>query len=382
MAGKRIISEEQLSEVTASDKQSEIPSPSVKGDAHRGADKSGSGETYSTTTKSEVLSKIMSQLSSFNKDQLSDVFAGLYTVPGDAHRAADNTSGEKSQLSLSPSGAKGGDTGSVHPTMNSSSGSGERSTIRTSPTAVGSFKEDVDEIFAGEELSEDLRNKATVVFEAAINARLISEVARLEEEFEAKLEDLVEEVRQEAIDNVDKYLSYVAEEWVEENKLTIDNAIKVDMAEQFMSGLKDLFESNYVQIPDEAELDVVSEMSEAIEELESALNEKTEELINLKKMNEELSVNLHFESLSEGLAETQVEKLRTLCEGISYDSAEEFMEKASIIKESYFHSKAKSSDDSLLNEEVEYEGNETPTNVAGPMKDYLAVASRLSKTSI
>lgn len=382
MAGKRIISEEQLSEVTASDKQSEIPSPSVKGDTHRGADKSGSGETYSTTTKSEVLSKIMSQLSSFNKDQLSDVFAGLYTVPGDAHRAADKTAGESGQVSISSSAVKGGSSGDVHPTMSSSSGSGEHSQIRTSPTAVGSFKEDVDEIFAGEELSEELRNKATVVFEAAINARLISEVARLEEEFEAKLEDLVEEVRQEAIDNVDKYLSYVAEEWVEENKLTIDNAIKVDMAEQFMSGLKDLFESNYVQIPDEAELDVMSEMSEAIEELESELNEKTEELITLKKLNEELSVNLYFESLSEGLAETQVEKLRTLCEGISYDSAEEFVEKASIIRESYFPSKAKSSDDSLLNEEVEYEGNETPNNVGGPMKDYLAVASRLSKTSI
>lgn len=382
MAGKRIISEEQLSEVTASDKQSEIPSPHVAGDTHRGADKSGSGETYSTATKSEVLSKIMSQLSSLNKDQLKDVFSGLYDVPGDAHRGADNTAGEKSQLSLSSSSVKGGSAGDVHPTRSSSTGSGEHGQIRLSPTSVGSFKEDVDEIFAGEELSEELRNKATVVFEAAINARLVSEVARIEEEFEAKLEDLVEEVRQEAIDNVDKYLSYVAEEWIAENKLTIDNAIKVDMAEQFMSGLKDLFESNYVQIPDEAELDVMSEMTETIEELESALNEKTEELIALKNLNEELSVSLYFETLSEGLAETQIEKLRTLCEGISYDNVEEFVEKASIIKESYFPSKTKSSDDSLLNEEVEYEGNETPTNVSGPMKHYLEVASRLSKTSI
>lgn len=382
MAGKKIISEEQLSEVTASDKQSEIPSPHTSGDAHRGADKSGSGETYSTTTKSEVLSKIMSQLSSFNKDQLNDVFTGLYTVPGDAHRAADNRSGEKTVLSISPSTAKGGDTGPVNPTRSSSTGSGEHSQIRTSPTSVGSFKEDVDEIFEGEELSEELKNKATVIFEAAINARLISEVARLEEEFEAKLEESVEEIRQEVVDNVDKYLSYVAEEWVAENKLVIDNAIKVDMAEQFMSGLKDLFESNYVQIPDEAELDVVAEMSEAIQELETDLNEKTEELIALKKLNEELAVTLHFESLSEGLIETQVEKLRTLCEGISYNNADEFLEKASIIKESYFSSKVKSNDDTLLNEEIEYEGSETPTNISGPMKHYLETTSRLSKTSI
>jgi hypothetical protein len=324
----------------------------------------------------------MSQLSSFNKDQLNDVFTGLYTVPGDAHRGADNLGGEKSMVSTSPSAAKGGDTGPVTPTRSSSSGSGEQAQVKTSPTTVGSFKEDVEEIFAGEELSENLRNKATVVFEAAINARLISEVARLEEEFEAKLEESLEEIRQEVVDNVDKYLSYVAEEWVAENQLSIDSAIKVDMAEQFMSQLKDLFESNYVQIPDEAELDVVTEMSEALEELEVALNEKTEELIALKNMNEELSVSLYFETLSEGLAETQVEKLRTLCEGIEYDNVKEFVEKASIVKESYFPSKTKSSDDSFLNEEIEYEGTETPTNVSGQMKHYLETTSRLSKTSI
>jgi hypothetical protein len=370
----------ELLEFNASDGQSVTAEPHIGGSAARGADKGGGESSYSFSTKSEVLSAIMSQIAGLDKENLADVFKGLQHASGSAARAADKHGGEGAALRLSPSevNLKIGTT-YAHPTMSSKTGKGEQP-LRISPTDAHSYKEDVEEIFAGDELSEEIRDKAVIVFEAAINARLVSEVARLEEAFEEKLDEAIEEVRTEITENIDKYLSYAVKEWVEENTLAIDSGLKVEMADEFILGLKSLFESNYIAIPED-KIDVVAEMSEEVEYLKKKLNEKTTKIVKLKEEKQVLKAEKIFTKMTEGLTKTNVEKLRTLSEGLSFDNAEDYKKKFGLVKETYFPTKKTSAAVSTLTEEVDLDdSDETPAS--GPMAAYINAASRLSKTNI
>jgi hypothetical protein len=384
MAGKKNISAETLDEVTASDGISHTADPYASGDSSRSADKSGGESSYSSSTKSEVLSAIMNHIGGLDKGALGNIYKGLQGASGSATRAADKSGGEGSQLRISVSdadpvtGAKLANAGGSAPTTyNTSTGKGERGQIRTSSTSVVA-KEDVEEIFGGDELSEELKEKATVVFEAAISARLVSEVARLEEEFETRLEESVESIRGEIVENVDKYLSYAVEQWIEENQVAIDTGLKNEMAEEFMSGLKSLFEANYIDIP-ETKVDVVAEMVEKIEELELRLNEEIEKNISLQETTEVLQVEEIFSTVAEGLAKTQAEKLRELAEGVSYQTVEEFEKKINIIKETYFPSSSSKSTSTTLTEEVGYSDEEASDSTTGPMAAYIQAVSRQVK---
>lgn len=373
-----------LHEVTASDGISHTADPYNSGDSSRSADHSGGESSYNDSTKSEVLSAIMNHIGGLDKNALHNVFKGLQGASGSSARAADQRGGEGALIKTSSTavdpvtGAKLANAGGSAPTThNTHTGQGETGQIRTSPTAANpTYKEDVEEIFAGEELSEHLMEKATVVFEAAINARLVSEVARLEEEFEERLEESVESIREELVQNIDKYLSYAVEEWVEENQVAIDSGLKNEMAEEFISGLKDLFEANYVNIP-ETQVDVVAEMVEKIEELEARLNEEIEKNISLEESTKVLQVEDAFNTITEGLAKTQVEKLRVLAEGVSYDSADEFERKVNIIKETYFPSSPRNSTTTMLNEEIELDEETFVEN--GPMSVYMKAISKQVK---
>lgn len=392
MAGKKLINESPGSKSSDGIGHSADPTATGNGPAQRGADTSfGSEETYAMTTKSGVLNAIMSKYADLSKDALHDVYKGLNSPNNSGWRGADTKSGENGQLHQSPSEAKpittGADgaaanAGKDAPTngapKNSRPGAGENSLIYTSPTAVKPVhaKEDIEDIFAGEELTEELKEKAIVVFEAAINARLISEVARLEEEAEVRLEETIENIRIEMTENVDKYLSYAVEQWVEENAVAIDTGLRNEMAEEFILGLKNIFEANYIEIP-ESKVDVVSEMVEKIEELETRLNEEIEKNLALQESNTSLEVNEIFESLSEDLAKTQVEKLRVLAEGITYSSPEEYTKKVNIIKETYFKPASSASVETMLNEEIDLENDEVqPT---GPMAVYMNTVSKTVK---
>lgn len=372
----------ELLEFNASDGQSVTAEPHIGGSSARGADKGGGESSYSFSTKSEVLSAIMSQIAGLDREHLADVFKGLQHASGSSARAADKQGGESAAaLRLSPTEAnpKIG-TAYAHPTMSSQTGKGESHPLRISPTDAHSYREDVEEIFAGDELSEEIRDKAVIVFEAAINARLVSEVARLEEAFEEKLDEAIEEVRTEITENIDKYLSYAVKEWVEENTIAIDSGLKVEMADEFMLGLKSLFESNYIAIPED-KIDVVAEMSEEVEYLKKKLNEKTAKIVKLKEEKQVLKAEKIFTRMTEGLTKTDVEKLRTLSEGLSFDDAKDYKKKFGVVKETYFPTKKTSAAVSTLTEEVDLDdSDETPAS--GPMAAYMNAASRLSKTNI
>jgi hypothetical protein len=254
--------------------------------------------------------------------------------------------------------------------------------------SMPSIKEDLALLFGGaDDLSEDFRTKTEALFEAAVSTRVAMEVAKIEEAFETKeaeiaehfeisLEESVQEIKNEMVENVDAYLNYAVAEWIAENKLAIESNIKSQIAESFMTSLKGVFEEHYVNIPDD-QVDVVESMATELEELKAQVNEMTEKNLELSKVVNEKQVDEVTSSLSEGMTDTQKDKLKKLTEAISYSDVEEFRKKVAIIKETYFPSKSevKVIQDQLLSESVE-EPEKAPAIDPG-MQMYV---SSLSKT--
>ena len=196
-------------------------------------------------------------------------------------------------------------------------------------------KEDVDALVEGEDLSEDFKEKAAAIFEAAVKSKTREEIARLYQatvdEFDAKLE----EEKDEMTDKVDTYLNYVVEEWTKENELAIERGLKGEIAEDFISGLKQLFEDHYIDIPDE-KYDVLGAQSDKIAELEEKVNEVLEQNIALKDKNGELVREHVVAEVSEDLTDTEVEKFQALVQDVDFSDEESFRAKLDTIKENYF----------------------------------------------
>ena len=220
-------------------------------------------------------------------------------------------------------------------------------------------EEDMNALFSGEELSEEFQNKAKTIFEAAIN----SKVAKIQEEIEAENEkrivEEITEVKEALVERVDSYLEYVADEWLKDNKLSVEHGLKSEMTESFLTGMKTLFEEHYVSIPEE-KYDVVENMVDKLDEMETKLNEQIERNVGLNKRLAESTADVIVSEVSEGLAATQKEKLASLAESVEFKSEESYREKLETLKESYFgQSVQKQTSETVLNEEtqaVEYTG--------------------------
>ena len=197
------------------------------------------------------------------------------------------------------------------------------------------MKEAVDEMFANDDLSEEFKEKATVVFEAAIASKLTEEVAKLEEEFEAKLDEQAKVAVDDLVEKVDSYLDYVVEQWMEANELAIEKGIRSEIAESFIDGLRELFVEHSINIP-EADVDVLADITEQLEETESALNEEKTKTIELRKELDESKRQDAFDTIAEGLTDTQTEKLASLSEGLEFGNLDDFTRKVEIVKENYF----------------------------------------------
>ena len=197
------------------------------------------------------------------------------------------------------------------------------------------MQEHIGAMFEGEDLSEDFKNKAIAVFEAAINERYDAIVSQLEEAYEQTIAENTEKILDELSGRVNDYISYIAEEWVKENRLVLESGIKVEIAENFLNGMKGIFEENFIQVPEE-KIDLMDELSDENEELRDEVNNQVNENMELRKEILALRCDDIFESYCDGLADTQVEKLRTLAEGIEFDSEELFEDKLAVLKESYF----------------------------------------------
>ena len=197
------------------------------------------------------------------------------------------------------------------------------------------FTEDVDALVAGEELSEEFRQRATTIFEAAVTARVNDEVKAITEAFESTLAEEVEGIKTELAEKVDSYLSYVAETWMKENALQVEHGIKNEIAESFFNGLKDLFIEHNMSVPEE-KFNMLDGMVGELDEMEAKLNEQIDANVQLNK---QLGSYIKMEIVNEcaaGLAETQKEKLASLAEGVEFETEEDFRNKVATIKESYF----------------------------------------------
>lgn len=199
----------------------------------------------------------------------------------------------------------------------------------------GAVKESVEEMFEGQDLSEEFKERASVVFESVVNSTINEELERLEEEFDERLEEQTTIAVNELIENVDMYLDNVVETWMEENEVAIESGIKTEMAESFMAGLFNLYTEHNINVPEESE-DVLEEMSKTIDELEGRLDETINENIEMSRELEEAYKSDVYDEVCEGLTETQAEKLVKLSEAIDFEDRETFEEKVNIIKENYF----------------------------------------------
>ena len=230
-------------------------------------------------------------------------------------------------------------------------------------------EEDVNALLGGEELSEEFREKAKVIFEAALNSKVKEIQEALEVQYAEKLAEEKEGLKDVLTERVDAYLEYVCEEWMTENELAIDHGLKTEMTESFLEGMKGLFEEHYVTIPED-KYDVLESMVEKLDEMETKLNEQIDKNIDLNKRLAESTADSILDQISEGLAVTQKEKLASLAESVEFESETEYREKLETLKESYFSSNTpapKVAQQQTLSEGVDT----TEAPVTGSMDAYL-----------
>jgi hypothetical protein len=240
---------------------------------------------------------------------------------------------------------------------------------------LNAVKEDIDEVFAGEDLTEEAKEKFSTIFEAAVSARVSIEEARLEEAFEARLDEEVEEIKEEITTKIDQYLDYVVESWMEDNKLAVESTLRADIAENFMEGLYNLFAESYITVPEE-KLDVVGELKAQIEELETKFDESVNKQLELQSVIDEATMEATFDEVTEGLAATQVEKLRTLAEGIEFTDSESYVKKLNILKGKYFSEKKEVNTGVITEEASEGLNEEAKPAATGEMANYVSAISR------
>lgn len=258
------------------------------------------------------------------------------------------------------------------------------------PMPTLGVKEEVEEMFGGTEaLSEEFKERAEVVFEAALNTRLTLETVRIEEEFAAKeealreelettLEEKTTEIFEELVEKMNQYMDYSINEWKEENTIALEAGLRSEIAEDFLNGLHNLFTEHYITVP-ETELDIVAEMKERMDSLESKLNESVDENVTLKADLLEARRVQILDELAEGLTLSQSEKLRTLSENVVCEDAEVFGRKMNMIKENYFNTTKATTSTGIITEEAEPAADGVDVEPTGAMAAYIKTAVKGAK---
>ena len=237
--------------------------------------------------------------------------------------------------------------------------------------------EDVAALTNGEDLSEEFKTKAATIFEAAVITRVKAEVTKLQEEFDNQLAEQVEEIKEGLVEKVDGYLNYVVEQWIAQNEIALESGMKSEILESFVQGLKGVFEEHYIDVPEE-KFDVLGDMQEKLEQLESKLNETVATNVDLtKQINEQKRIASVVEA-ADGLADTDVEKFKGLAEELTYEDADSFKKKLQTIRENYFTNKSTNTlvesivtDSPVITEEYKA--------VDPTMKSYLSVLNSIKK---
>ena len=253
---------------------------------------------------------------------------------------------------------------------------GDKLNAKDEPAQQGNvkFKEDLDALVDSEAtLSESFREKAGVIFEAAFATKVAEEVERLEEQYEEKLSEETTAIKEDLVEKVDGYLNYVVEQWMQDNQIAIEAGLRTEIAEGFMTALKDVFVEHYIEVP-ESQVNIVDELAEQVDGLQEQLGKVTEDNIALTESVQTLKREAVIAEASEGLTVAQSEKLAKLSEKVDFDSEESFAKKVATIKESYFPG-----EEVVIAEEVEEEDSSTPVATSPLMAQYLDAIAKSQK---
>ena len=232
--------------------------------------------------------------------------------------------------------------------------------------------DDVEALTSGEELTEEFKEKASVIFEAAVKSKLREEVQRIEEEKELEVQEYINEHKDELVEKVDKYLNYVVEQWMSDNQLAVERGLKGEIAEDFISGLRTLFEEHYIDVPNE-KYDILEAQSEKLEEMEEKLNEEIQKNVELKSQVSTHIKESIFVEVSEELSDTEQEKFKSLIEDLEFIDEESFKFKLNSLKESYFPRTK------TVSESVDHDTQIQETEVSDSMAKYVAAISKSVK---
>jgi len=339
---------------------------------HSSADKTNASgdEKAVTSSKVSMMQNMAHLMAGMDKVDLVDFYHKVIDQfgPGKSHGVGDNSA--KNSSTIDTTLGKGPKTKDSMPHLDHKN---------NALANIGKVAyEDVEEMFSGSELSEDFKEKASTIFEAAIGARLTTEIARLEEEYETKLEEHVAVVTEELSAKLDTYLDYVVENWMKENEVAIESTLRNEIMEEFIDGLKNLFAENYINVPED-KIDVLESLANKVETLEAKLDEAISMNSELEEIIVEEARKDILENLSSDLALTQQEKFAALVEGIEFDGdLDTYSKKLKIVKENYF--KSTTTHSSNINEEV-FEGEVTDNvvNVDPEINRYVQAIARTTK---
>ena len=238
-------------------------------------------------------------------------------------------------------------------------------------------EDDINALIAGQELSEEFQEKARMIFETAINAKVAVVKEEMEKKYEEALQEGLEASKIELTERVDSYLEYVSGEWLEENSLAVEQGLKAEMSESFLTGMKSLFEEHYVSIPED-KYDVLENMVNKLDDMEEKLNEQIDKNVNLTKRLSESKSDGILSDVSEGLAVTQKDKLASLAESVEFESETDYREKLVTLRNSYFPTRQVASTQSEDSEMLS-ESKETVARPTGSMDNYLTALQRITK---
>jgi hypothetical protein len=307
-------------------------------------------------SKIGMMQAVMGQMHQMSKGDLTHWFNATQAQfgPGKTYGVGDNSAQNTSSIDMKT--GKGPKTKDAMPKLG--------------------IKEDVEEMFNGYELSEEFKEEASTLFEAAVSARLIAETARLEEEFEQKLAEELAVFNEDLTSKIDTYLDYVVENWMKENEVAIESTLRNEIMEEFMDGLKNLFSEHYISVPED-KVDVLEALAEKVSTLEEKLDETISENAALKGTLIEDQARDIFEELASDLALTQQEKFAALAEGIEFDgNLNTYAKKLNIIKENYFHNDSATYSSNIEEETFEGEISETTRYVDPQVNRYVQAIAR------
>ena len=352
LAGKKVYGIGGKAKVSATEEVENMEDTLEEGSMALGTLKAGSKpDTSNTKSRAEVMASAVGILSQMPKRDLLKWFDQTMSQfgPNKTYGVGDNSESNKA-------------------------------TIKIIGSAAGSVKEDVAVMFDGEELSEEFKEKASTLFEAALATRLTVETARLEEEYEERLNEEIETVTTDLTEKLDTYLDYVVENWMKENVVAIETTLRNELMDDFMESLKKTFTEHYIDVPQE-KMDVLEALTEKVAELEEQLNETISENVELRKISQTVEMNSVFDDVAEGLALTQVERFRSLAEGIEFDGdLTAYERKLNIIKEAYFTEKPSTQKNSVITEEfIDEDGQVEEIATTPEMKRWAQAISRTVK---